>query len=463
MGLLDMFKKKGNGGAVQGVSTQPQAVTGVENIAPQSSAVPQNFGEQVPPVAPVTMDQPIQNVAPTVPVEPVQPVASPEVVSQPVAPQPVEMPTAITNNSGMLENNPFVETPVEAPVVESPAAPTPTLDIFTTPPADIQKPLMPQAPVDIQSSEVPMPADVTQPQVNDDVTQSVIDTGAIIDTPQPIAEQQVALNVNPDEIFVGGDTDESKAEAVTQIVSQEIQKQENPTEQTIEPTVAPATDMSAIIPSIDVNDSQTSQDIVNLTSDSTNNDVMKVEEPVETKENAIPIIGSDTQTATEVPQVSDVVQPEVAAEEPQEVTPVVEEVPAQEVSTPVIEAAPVPSAVQAPIVETPQESETQPVVEAPTVQEQPIMETPTPAAIEEPVLSADVQPAVEQPIQPVAVEPAPMPVQTPVVEPQAVTPTQVSQPQVIETPRMKTRFCDNCGEMITDAATVCPNCGSPLS
>ena len=113
------------------------------------------------------------------------------IAQAPVAEQ-MQQPQSVPET--LMVDNPFMETPSVELVEDKIAAPTaPNFDnIFNAQPADL-----------IATSSQPSP----QPEPDlSNVVPNMYDTGAKIDEPKPIVEQQIALNVNPDEVFEGGNT-----------------------------------------------------------------------------------------------------------------------------------------------------------------------------------------------------------------------------------------------------------------
>ena len=230
--------------------------------------------------------------------------------------------------------------------------------------------------------ELPSPVEIN---INENYIEPILsefETGAVIDEPRAIEEQQIALNVNPNEVVEGGTVETSVIEEglpIIQNVDIDIpEEDENPV---IEKTSTP----ELITPE------------------------PKIEQQIPN-----PI------TIPEVSTIQPVVEP----------VPIVETTPTQPVVEPIPIVEPIP---------------TQPVVEPiPIAEPTPTQPVTEPVPIVEPI-----------PTQPV-VEPVP------IVEP---IPTQpVIEPVPSSTPIInKTRFCDNCGQMITDSISIkCPNCGSDL-
>ena len=257
-----------------------------------------------------------------------------------------------------LPENQFVDnsTPVvEQPAVENtqPQPNVPSFDnIFNATPADL----------------IPTQVETYTPE---QISETVLATGAQVEESKPIVEQQIALDVNIEDVVEGGTT---KEDEITRIVSETIANRDKNEKQN-----------DAIIPDIE--------------------DVTSKVEPA-------PVVEMPTPVVEEPAPV--VEMPTLVVEAP---TPVVEApAPVVEMPTPVVE-------VPTPVVEmpTPVVEEPAPVVEAPT----PVVEVPAPV-VEEPA------PVVEVPT-PVVEAPAPVvEVPTPVVE--APTPVVEVPAPVVEVP-----------------------------
>ena len=125
--------------------------------------------------------------------------------------QPITQETglnAIAPETGMLADNPFVEAPSVDLVEDKIVAPTaPNFDnIFNAQPSDLIA--TPEPTLDTNN-----------------VVPNLYDTGARIDTPNPIVEQQIALDVHPDEVFEGGNT---KEDEITRIVANSVNQNAQP-------------------------------------------------------------------------------------------------------------------------------------------------------------------------------------------------------------------------------------------
>ena len=230
--------------------------------------------------------------------------------------------------------------------------------------------------------ELPSPVEININENYIEPIMSEFETGAVIDEPRAIEEQQIALNVNPNEVVEGGTVETSVIEEglpIIQNVDIDIpEEDENPV---IEKTSTP----ELITPE------------------------PKIEQQIPN-----PI------TIPEVSTIQPVVEP-VPIVEPTPIQPVVEQVP-------IVEPTPIQPVVEpVPIVEP---TPTQPVVEpVPIIEPTPTQPVVEPVPIAEPI---PTQPVIE-----------PVPASTPIIN--------------------KTRFCDNCGQMITDSISIkCPNCGSDL-
>lgn len=206
MGIFDMFKKKEE--PVVETPVAPMAVVGVEPIMqPANDAVSQ-------PV-PVTDVQPMQQ--PVVQEQIVQgniqqqPISQEPIVQQPIAQEPAQQPAPQSVVPlGQLPDNPFLEpTQPEVSTTSEINAVTPPSfdDIFNNQPQIIENP----EPVQTENPEITIP--------------NAVDTGAVVDEPKPIVEQQIALNVNPDEVFEGGLT---KEDVITKIVAEQTNNEVTP-------------------------------------------------------------------------------------------------------------------------------------------------------------------------------------------------------------------------------------------
>ena len=292
MGILDMFKKKENKEtATNNTPVPPQQNVEVTPVAPpQPPVVNQesqgNLGSPVPAIAP---DVPaVPEVQPITNGQNPQPVMTPELnvvtsVNTPAPMTPMMPQEPATSNiqvgistTNMLENNPFMESQTAPAFNQVPQAPVeaqvPNFDnIFNATPADlIQQPA--PTPIDNSNMVAPTPvvhepfpaqtinesgtiAPVIDPSLKTeesssidferqnatDIIPAVEDTAALIDNPKPIVEQQIALNVNPEEIFVGGST---KDDEITNIVGNTIMEEEQEM-----PTMAPKQFNENIVPS----------------------------------------------------------------------------------------------------------------------------------------------------------------------------------------------------------------------
>ena len=435
-----------------------------------------------------------------------------------------------------LPENQFVDnsTPVvEQPAVENtqPQPNVPSFDnIFNAKPADL----------------IPTQVETYTPE---QISETVLATGAQVEESKPIVEQQIALDVNIEDVVEGGTT---KEDEITRIVSETVANRDKNEKQN-----------DAIIPDIeDVTSKVEPAPVVEIPTP-----VVEVQAPV--VEIPTPVVEVQTPVVEEPTPVVEVQAPVV--EMP---TPVVEEpAPVVEIPTPVVEApTPVAEITTKPTIvlsavedeaeielpsnpfeeniETPQMvEESTPVVEvqAPVVEEPaPVVEVPVqitqePTQVEEiPIVTVEVQtteptseinieanqeittsnqiadendlsnevqsfeesPTLEEkveeePIQPqieeqeenyepviVQEEPAelaPANINDPIVEKKIVDNSpilpqeeqnSISEEQLVERkeePRSYieekkkiTRFCDECGTMVTDDGVVCPECGMPI-
>ena len=264
-----------------------------------------------------------------------------------------------------LPENQFVDnsTPVvEQPAVENtqPQPNVPSFDnIFNAKPADL----------------IPTQVETYTPE---QISETVLATGAQVEESKPIVEQQIALDVNIEDVVEGGTT---KEDEITRIVSETVANRDKNEKQN-----------DAIIPDIE--------------------DVTSKVEPAPVVEAPVPVVEMPTPVV------------EASAPEEEVPAPVVEmPTPVVEVPTPVVKAP-------APVVEMPT-----PVVEAPA----PVVEMPTPAVevpapvVEAPAPVVEVSaPVVEAPA-PVVEVPAPVvEVPAPVVEEPA--PVVEAPAPVVEVP-----------------------------
>ena len=292
MGILDMFKKKENKETATNNTPAPiqQNVEVTPVVPTQPPVVNQesqgNLGSPVPAIAPdvpaVPEVQPITNgqnplPAMTPELNVVTSVNTPAPMTPMVPQEPATSNIQVgISTTNMLENNPFMESQTAPAFNQVPQAPVeaqvPNFDnIFNATPADlIQQPA--QTPVDNSNMVAPTPvvhepfpaqtinesgtiAPVIDPSLKPeesssidferqnatDIIPAVEDTAALIDNPKPIVEQQIALNVNPEEIFVGGST---KDDEITNIVGNTIMEEEQEM-----PTMTPKQFTENIVPS----------------------------------------------------------------------------------------------------------------------------------------------------------------------------------------------------------------------
>ncbi len=366
--------------------------------------------------------------------------------------QPITQETglnAIAPETGMLADNPFVEAPSVDLVEDKIVAPTaPNFDnIFNAQPSDLIA--TPEPTLDTNN-----------------VVPNLYDTGARIDTPNPIVEQQIALDVHPDEVFEGGNTKEDEiTRIVANSVNQNAQPQDfaspsinvNPVEPVVQPEPiqpAPVAEPTPqvveltpqpqdfVSPSINVNPiepaaqpelvqpapvAETTPQVVEVTqqpqdfvSPSINiNPIEPVVQPatVQPTEVAEPV----PQVVELTPQPQDFVSPSVnvnpieAVAQPEPIQPA----PVAEPTPQVVEPTPQPQDFASPSINV---NTVEPVVQPEPIQPAPVAE-PTPQVVELTPQSQDfVSPSVNvNPIEPV-------------VQPATVQPTEVAEqvPQVVE-------------------------------
>lgn len=614
-----MFKKKEN---KEVVPTQPS----VEQSAPVTQVAPAQAADPNTQIAPAPVAQnvnPVQNnesVAPNIQnVQPIMPadqnVATPINNQAPIAPvMPQTQPTAANvsmgiNTTNMLENNPFMESQATPTFDQTPQAPveatTPNFDnIFNATPADlIQQPA--PTPVDNSNMVAPTPAvheplpketinesgtiaPVIDPSLTPeesstldferqnatDIIPAVEDTAALIDNPKPIVEQQIALNVNPEEIFEGG---QNKEDEITNIVGNTIkeEEQELPTmtpnqptenivpateeqimitatpteEQTTTPTVEPVStpvenpSVNEMVSEVTTNENRIQPELntvaepsipveqpiptpieePTIQTDSTNQDIIAPSEntvientPISAEPSSqsqevtnsvvepVTITPTNTEDHISQPEMPSSISPEITnistentdniAVSPQAISPAepiapemsaeVSPAPNQENSTTNTEESVhgiIEPVTPVEIASTIVQPESTPIIEAPVVgmPEEPVQPTTNTTPVNEevspvasvtevptePVAPAVTQPVIEEPTTDV-IAPA-----TPNVEnnvniensPINSTPEPVLSSMPTNEPIHKTRFCDNCGAMITDDSTLCPSCGATIN
>ncbi len=618
-----MFKKKENK-EIAPTPTPAEQSTPVTQVAPAPIADPTAPAAMAPtvPVTPNVTQVPnnepvapnIQNVQPIIPAG--QNIATPINNQAPIAPvMPQEQPTTANvstgiNTTNMLENNPFMESQTTPTFDQTPQAPVETTapnfdNIFNATPADlIQQPA--PTPVDNSNMVAPIPAvheplpketinesgtiaPIIDPSLTSeessnldferqnatDIIPAVEDTAALIDNPKPIVEQQIALNVNPEEIFEGG---QNKEDEITNIVGNTIkeEEQELPTmtpnqppenivpvheeqititatpieEQTpsaaVEPIAITQTETSSVneIVTEDINNENSIQPELNtvaepaipveeptptpieeptIQTDSTNQDVIaplennvventpiSAEPSSQSREvtNSVVEPVTITPTNTEDP----ISQPEIPSSTSPDITNISSENTANIAASPQTNSPITPTSPEIPVEVSPtpnQENSTTnteesvheitepvtPVEIASTIvqpESTPIIEAPVVGIPEEPVQPATDTTLVNDEVSPVAsvteapTEPVAPAVTQPVTEESATnitTPTTPSaednvnienspinstpEPVLPSTstnePVHKTRFCDNCGAMITDDSTLCPSCGATIN
>lgn len=152
MGLFDIFKKKKKMNNIEQQVVEPQTIpeAPVQPTAEQIFSSSPQIMQSVQPVEPIT--------------EPVQPV--PQIVQDPVIIQ--QQITPVVQEQISIEPTPVVEQnqPVE--------------------------PVLQEQPTNLEINFKPEEESTLE-----------YETGAVVEEPKPIVEQQIALNVNPDEVFEG--------------------------------------------------------------------------------------------------------------------------------------------------------------------------------------------------------------------------------------------------------------------
>ena len=424
--------------------------------------------------------------------------------------QPITQETglnAIAPETGMLADNPFVEAPSVDLVEDKIVAPTaPNFDnIFNAQPSDLIA--TPEPTLDTNN-----------------VVPNLYDTGARIDTPNPIVEQQIALDVHPDEVFEGGNTKEDEiTRIVANSVNQNAQPQDfaspsinvNPVEPVVQPEPIQPAPVAEPTPQV-VELTPQSQDFV---SPSVN--VNPIEPVVQ------PATVQPTEVAEQVPQVVELSpEPQIveATQKPQEfVSPSInanpiestvqpEVIPPTEVAQPtalsestIEETIPnIPFGVTAPSNPEPINAENQniakdtftstPELISPSINVNPIEpaaqpEIIQPAGVAQPVpqivdltpqpqthesLNINTNDVVEPTIPDSINSDQPMPADN--VEESLTqqdnlqnlnestqgTENAIQQEQILRDENTKTKFCDYCGTMVNQYTAICPNCGEAI-
>ena len=406
-----------------------------------------------------------------------------------VAPQAVEENSVETNIE--LAPNPFMESiapEVTTPTDFAPAPEIPNFDnIFNAQPTDL---------IETQPA----------PTNEGDVLAAVADTAAVIDTPQPIVEQQIALNVNPEEIFEGGST---KEDEITKIVSDNvIQPVENVEQavqveniisisepnQVIEPTVAEnITPVEEVVP---VQEQVIEPTVIEPT---VPENVTPVEEVVPVQEQVIeptviePTVSENVTPVQEVAPVQEqVIEPTVAADDSineitagplgaaapgvniiESVVPMDNQVDEENTSdsTPVEDIIPFagevsaeqvanePTPVETPTEDTTIEDNANETSTEEVTEEITNIENETSVSETESVENVDDKTSLEDQNN----EEISNAVQSEEMVPQGMEEvTSEDKEDKKEERQSKTKFCENCGTMITDDSSICPECGGPI-
>ena len=325
--------------------------------------------------------------------------------------QPITQETglnAIAPETGMLADNPFVEAPSVDLVEDKIVAPTaPNFDnIFNVQPSDLIA--TPEPTLDTNN-----------------VVPNLYDTGARIDTPNPIVEQQIALDVHPDEVFEGGNT---KEDEITRIVANSVNQNAQPQD-----FASPSINVNPVEPVVQP-------------------------EPIQ----PAPVAEPTPQVVELTPQPQDFVSPSINVNpiEPAAQPELVQPAPVAETTPQVVEVTQQPQDFVSPSINI---NPIEPVVQPATVQPAPVAEptpqvvelTPQPQDFASPSVNVNPIEAVAQPepIQPApvaepvpqVVEPTPQPQDfvspsinvnpvEPVVQPEPIQPAPVAEPvpQVVE-------------------------------
>ena len=325
--------------------------------------------------------------------------------------QPITQETglnAIAPETGMLADNPFVEAPSVDLVEDKIIAPTaPNFDnIFNVQPSDLIA--TPEPTLDTNN-----------------VVPNLYDTGARIDTPNPIVEQQIALDVHPDEVFEGGNT---KEDEITRIVANSVNQNAQPQD-----FASPSINVNPVEPVVQP-------------------------EPIQ----PAPVAEPTPQVVELTPQPQDFVSPSINVNpiEPAAQPELVQPAPVAETTPQVVEVTQQPQDFVSPSINI---NPIEPVVQPATVQPAPVAEptpqvvelTPQPQDFASPSVNVNPIEAVAQPepIQPApvaepvpqVVEPTPQPQDfvspsinvnpvEPVVQPEPIQPAPVAEPvpQVVE-------------------------------
>ena len=282
-----------------------------------------------------------------------------------------------------LPENQFVDN--STPVVEQPAVgntqPQPNVpsfdNIFNATPADL----------------IPTQVETYTPE---QISETVLATGAQVEESKPIVEQQIALDVNIEDVVEGGTT---KEDEITRIVSESVANRDKNENQN-----------DAIIPDIeDVTSKVEPAPIVEAPAP-------VVEAPAPVEEVPAPVVEAPTPVVEAPAPVVEAPAPVVEMPAPvvEIPTPVVEPpAPVVEMPAPVVEMPAPVVEMPAPVVEMPA-----PVVEAPA----PVVEAPTPVVempapvVEAPTPVVEIPTPVVEESAPVAEENAPSTIVLPAVE-----------------------------------------------
>ena len=319
----------------------------------------------------------------------------------------------------------------------------------------------------------PQPVEVPLAEMQIQNVNEVTSTPApVVDVATPQPTGQVALAVNTDEVFIGG---ENITDELTRIVTDVVQQELMPG-QTI--STEPITTPSAI-PTVDANTMIEATAIETPTAPVVEEAAPVAEPTVEVPaapivEEAAPVAEPNAEVPTELVAETPVVEEPAAVVEESTEEPLVPIIQEEVVElnlgeiTPVVET-PVEQAVETPVVEEPT-----PVVE--NIQEdQPaeienvqITEINSPVE-ESPVVEAPVvdiaAPVVNIPI--VGEQPAPVEEQ-PIAEAEITelssTPSEMTNEALngYINENNETKFCDKCGTIITDGSGICPSCSNPI-
>lgn len=287
----------------------------------------------------------------------------------------------------VVEGNSNIESVPQAiaPATENASPQSPTVPGVGIPniPADTFS----QAPVTPVASVEPTLADngsvaSTNEIVPENPLQSVTETAATIEAPNPILEQQIALDVNPEEVFEGGPT--TMYDEITNIVNSEVNSAE-PTPIQTESVPVQAEPTSTPVETISLTNGPVNG-LPDQTFESTNNTIIEETQPSNTQtsepEKEVPVvpIEQSTEPVVDIAPSDAVIPPEIinatTIQEPVEVQPVESvpsvEIPIEEtplsVDTPIVPESPITEEASTPLLDNNVLPSAEPVVEQTTTE-----------------------------------------------------------------------------------------------